>query len=361
MPAEDLSSAQLAESPLDPLADVTAEGLTALGTRVAQRTWADGLDRWFWGEGVALAGLAAFGQASGSGDDKLVRDWIAQRLTPTPHIEHVNDVAPAAAAIAVGFGSELKPFAEWVAAAPRSPSGALEHWPGDLWADTVFMAGAFLARLGRATGDTSLIEEAGRQFVLHAQVLQDEQTGLFAHGSHRGETIWCFWGRANAWAALAAVEFLEASSDLQVAYRDEISQRLGRQLTSLIDCQPEHGVWDVLVDGRPETSGIGETSATAGLAAALLRAAALQARQPGLAGQLDQAERTRAAGWLALRAALAHVDDCGYLTRVSAGTILQLIPFGYSVIRSDRPQPWGQGLVLSAIAAALSATAEGRG
>ena len=40
---------------------------------------------------------------------------------------------------------------------------------------------------------------------------------------------------------------------------------------------------------------------------------------------------------------------------VSAGTVLQLVPFGYSVIRDDRPQLWGQGLALHAIAAALAA------
>ena len=33
-------------------------------------------------------------------------------------------------------------------------------------------------------------------------VLQHPGTGLYAHGSHRGETIWCFWGRANAWTAV---------------------------------------------------------------------------------------------------------------------------------------------------------------
>ena len=40
-------------------------------------------------------------------------------------------------------------------------------------------------------------------------------------------------------------------------------------------------------------------------------------------------------------------------TRVSAGTVLQLVPFGYSVIRDDRMQPWGQGLALHALAAAM--------
>ncbi len=38
---------------------------------------------------------------------------------------------------------------------------------------------------------------------------------------------------------------------------------------------------------------------------------------------------------------------------VGAGTVLQLVPFGYSVIRHDRIQPWGQGLALHVYAAAL--------
>jgi unsaturated rhamnogalacturonyl hydrolase len=63
------------------------------------------------------------------------------------------------------------------------------------------------------------------------------------------------------------------------------------------------------------------------------------------------------AGWLAVRGALAYVDDGGVLTRVSAGTVLQLIPFGYSVIRDDRLQLWGQGLALHAIAAAIGPSA----
>lgn len=336
MPAEDLSSAQLADAPLPPLA-VTRQSLITVGTRLAERTVADGLHRWFWPEGVALCGLAAFAEHD------FVRNWIAARITSEPAIVHVNDVTPAAAGAATGFTAELRPYADWVMSAPRAASGAIEHWPGGLWADTMFMTGAFLCRLGRSAGDEALIEEAGRQYLLHAQVLQDEATGLFAHGSHRGETIWCFWGRANAWAALAGVELLEAGGG---SVREEIGQRLERQLSALAERQPEHGVWDVLVDGHPETAGILETSAAAGLGAAMLRAGQLQA---GLSPAITEA------GWRAVGGALAYVDDNGYLTRVSAGTILQLIPFGYSVIRSDRPQPWGQGLALTAVAAALEA------
>jgi unsaturated rhamnogalacturonyl hydrolase len=95
----------------------------------------------------------------------------------------------------------------------------------------------------------------------------------------------------------------------------------------------------VLVDSPPENRGILETSAAAGIGAAMLRTRGLEQ-----------------AGGLAVRGALAYVE-AGVLTRVSAGTVLQLVPFGYSVIRDDRPQPWGQGLALHALAAAISCDA----
>jgi hypothetical protein len=58
-------------------------------------------------------------------------------------------------------------------------------------------------------------------------------------------------------------------------------------------------------------------------------------------------------GTKAIAASLTYVDSSGVLTRTSAGTVLQLIPFGYSVIRSDRMQLWGQGLALNAISVML--------
>ena len=68
---------------------------------------------------------------------------------------------------------------------------------------------------------------------------------------------------------------------------------------------------------------------------------------PDMKAELDRV------GKRAIAAALTYVNDDGVLTRTSAGTVLQLIPFGYSVIRSDRMQLWGQGLALNAIAAML--------
>ncbi|MGO9343988.1 MAG: glycoside hydrolase family 88 protein [Acidimicrobiales bacterium] len=355
MARKDLSSAESAPAPLAPLEpeEMRPARLLALGRRVAKLTWAHGLPRWFWGEGVALLGLGTFGAVADSGDDDRVRRWVDERLLAGLTIEHVNDLAPGTAALAVdpkgSYVEALRPLVTWAVSSPaatRASNGALEHWPGDVWADTMFMAGAFLARFARASGDAALLEAAGRQLVWHAEVLQHPGTGLFAHGTNGGKTIWSYWGRANAWAALAAVEFLEASAatDADTLMRAEIGQRLERQLTTLAQLQPDHGVWDVLVDGVRETSGVVETSAAAGIAAAMLRASRLM---PGLAPAVVDA------GWRAARGSLAYVDASGALTRVSAGTVLQLLPFGYSVIRNDLVQPWGQGLALLAVVEAL--------
>ena len=203
-----------------------------------------------------------------------------------------------------------------------------------------------MGHLGEARGDARLVSELGRQWLAHAEILQDEGTGLFVHGSHAGSPIRCFWGRANAWMALGAVEYLELAQrrpDLVDRHAVEgVRTKLVRQLEALAACQPDHGVWSVLVDDQPENAGILETSAAAGLGAAILRASHVV---PGLP------EHVVEAGWRAVAGALAYVED-GTLTRVSAGTVLQLVPFGYSVIRDDRPQLWGQGLALHAVAAA---------
>ncbi|MGH3728947.1 MAG: glycoside hydrolase family 88 protein [Micromonosporaceae bacterium] len=349
MAGEDLTSAAHAVPPEMPLAELEPATLRGLGRRVAART-RPLLANWFWGEGVCLLGLIRYAEAAGDPFPSEVYDFLHR--TPVT-VEHVNHVAPGTAAVLAWQATGNQRYADlagrlidWVATVPRGRDGVLEHWPGGVWADTVFMAGVFLAHAGATFGRPDLLVEAGRQLVRHGEILQ-HANGLIAHGSHRDETVWCFWGRANAWYALACVEFLDLAGDLSDPVVGEVRDRLTRQLTALVALQPDHGVWDVLVDGQPENRGILETSAAAGIGAAMLCAGRLL---PNLSPAVPEA------GDLAVRGALAYVADDGALTRVSAGTVLQLVPFGYSVIRDDRIQPWGQGLALYAIAAALRAS-----
>lgn len=192
----------------------------------------------------------------------------------------------------------------------------------------------------------SYLEFIGDQLVAHIELLQNPSTKLFAHGSHKGETLWNYWGRGNAWMSLSAVEFLDACAVLGIEPKslEVVKNALREQLLALIPLLPDYGIWDVLVDHQVENKGVLETSATAGFGAAMIRAIRYF---PDLKMELSQIGRK------AIAASLTYVDSLGVLTRTSAGTVLQLIPFGYSVIRSDRMQLWGQGLALNAISVLL--------
>lgn len=343
----DPTMAALASPPPPPLPDRALD--RALLVQYAHRVMAQaaGLDwsRWFWGEGVVLAGLVRVARALDEPTPALVVDFFDRHRMSEVVVDHVNALAPGAAAAMLGrldVGLHLLEWFESQGSTTTADNGAIEHWPGGVWADTAYMLGTFLVHHGHLAGRPDLVDLAAEQWLRHAELLQDPATGLMAHGSHRGEVPPCRWGRANAWLALAACELLE-SPHLADRAREAIAAAVARQLSGARAALPERGVWDVLMDGHPETRGIAETSAAAGLVAAMLRAAALG---------IDP-EANRGTARTVLCRLLPYVDESGALTHTSAGTILQLVPFGYSVIRDDRPQLWGQGLLLQALAAAL--------
>lgn len=348
MVGEDLSSSAWAEPPREPWTiDLLRDRANATADALNRATEAFGVERWFWGEGVCLLAGQRLAAARGKPQPAWVTRFLDVHAEAPPALEHINNLAPAAALVeAYALDGDPRKLAllerclAWAAGAPRDSNGALEHWPDGVWADTVHMAGQMLLRAGLVLERPELVDDAVGQWLRHAEALQDA-TGLVAHGTHAGVRIPCHWGRANAWFALAGADIV----GLGVA-TDEVRERLELQLSALIRFQPAHGVWDVLVDDVPETRGVLETSAAAGLAAAMLRA-----------GRSLRRRDIVDAGLRALLGVLAYVVD-GHLTRVSAGTVLQLIPFGYSVIRDDRPQWWGQGLAMEALAAWFEAGQE---
>lgn len=352
MAGEDLSSSEFAAPPRTPLSSAAFSAMRAgIEDDLQRRTAAWGMTRWFWGEGVCLLAALRLADARGEPVPGWVHSFMAPYLAAPPALEHVNNLAPGAALAELHMrhpqpqtAALLEACLRWYEGAlgvNRAPNGALEHWPGGVWADTVYMAGEFLLRAGRALGRADLVSDAEEQWLRHAELLQHPDTGLLAHGTNQGVRIDCHWGRANAWFALAGADLLAATGSVAVA------DRLVPLLEAVAALQPDHGVWDVLVDSPIEVRGVLETSAAAGLGAALLRSAATLGTE-GLGAPRHR--RLVEAGERAVLASIAYVED-GVLTRVSAGTILQLLPFGYSVIRDDRPQPWGQGLAMEALAA----------
>ena len=358
MAGEDTTSSTLEAPPLTPLSldSLTPHYLQELAERIMEATWTAGLPQWSWGEGVYLLAEVRYWETVGKEIPQRIQQWYEGRSAITSG--HINNVAPGAAASrlhaakvidATQINSNLERWIMDPQSATRASNGAVEHWPGGVWADTCYMMGTFILNQGVVTKKTQYIEFIGDQLVAHIELLQHSHTKLFAHGSHRSETLWNYWGRGNAWMALSAVEFLDACDALEIAppTLERVKSGLRDQLQALIPLLPDYGIWDVLVDHQVENKGILETSATAGIGAAMIRAIR---HLPEMQDELDLTARR------AIGAALTYVDKDGVLTRTSAGTVLQLIPFGYSVIRSDRLQLWGQGLVLNAITAALEPT-----
>lgn len=55
-------------------------------------------------------------------------------------------------------------------------------FPEQAWADTLFMAGFFLLRMGVLLKDEQLIDDALNQYYWHIKYLQDPESGLYYHG-----------------------------------------------------------------------------------------------------------------------------------------------------------------------------------
>ena len=351
MAGEDITSSALEIPPKKARGanDYSEYELREIATRVISATWRGGLPQWSWGEGVYLLAEIRYHQLNKQEIPYDLISWYQKQSYFT--LGHVNNVAPGAGAVQLNkaglFDARTmnQALINWLSdstSATRDANGTIEHWPGSIWADTCYMLGSYYLNYAVVNKDIEFLKVIEDQLIAHHLVLQNPVTHLMAHGSYRGETLWNYWGRGNAWMALSGVEFLDAAEALE--YKSEgtskIASSLEAQLTALCELLPEYGIWDVLVDRQVENRGVLETSATAGIGAAMIRAARHLPEKRVLF--LDAGKRAAAA-------ALTYVADSGILERTSAGTVLQLIPFGYSVIRSDRMQLWGQGLALNAI------------
>jgi unsaturated rhamnogalacturonyl hydrolase len=318
----------------------------ALIRRVADRTLDLRLEGWDWDTGVALYGLMAAWRAT---DEQVyfdaVQAWVGGFIARgLPPITHPNQAVPGIATLMLyeETGEEKYLAASQQLAtyllhsAPRTQAGALYHYEDQLWIDTTFMAGLFLARFSRITGDPRYAELAADQFLLHAERLQDRETGLFFHGwdeSEGGHMSGAFWQRGNGWGMAAGVELLDQLPPDHPA-RADIRAILARQVAGLLPLQDDSGLWHTVVD-QPDF--YLETSGAAAIGYSLLRG-------------LDQGWLTPSDGASAALRALHGVETKiapdGTVIDVSAGTGVAPTLADYNGISHHAIQPWGQGLTL---------------
>ncbi len=281
-------------------------------------------DSWEWPQGVGLYGIARLWLFTRDNRLRtLLEDWYSARLSePTPAL-NVNTTAPMLA-LSLLWGETrdkrwLKPLDDWANAVmtrfPRTLEAGFQHDVSDkvndneLWDDTLFMVALFLASYGQRSGRKELVDEACRQFLVHARYLSDPETGLWFHGwtfDGRHNFARARWARGNAWITAGILDLVELA-DIGAPIRSFLLGCLTSQVETLLDLQTDSGAWRTLLD---DPTSYEEMSATAGFAYGLMKAARL-----GLGN-----ETWRRAGARALETVLTNIDSSGTLQNVSYGT-----------------------------------------
>jgi unsaturated rhamnogalacturonyl hydrolase len=313
-------------------------------------------DSWEWPQGVGLYGLVRYWEHTGNERHrKLIEAWYERRIAHGLPSLNVNTTAPMLG-LALLWGQtgdqRWKPHLDgWADRVmrdlPRTPEGGFQHIvsdgvnPGELWDDTLFMVCLFLAAFGRKAERPDLVEEATRQFLLHAHYLTDTRTGLWFHGwtfEGRHNFARALWARGNAWITAGILDFIELGA-IAGGTRTFLLGCLEAQIETLLRLQHPGGGWHTLLD---DPSSYLEVSATAGFGYGLLKAARL-----GLVG-----EEARTAGLRALDYVLANIDADGTVQNVSYGTRMGRDLEHYRAI-PIQPTAYGQALAILLLAEAV--------
>ncbi len=308
---------------------------------------------WDWPCGVAYYGISRAYETTGEQEylDFLVRrvdEFLEIGLPPFM----VNAVAMGHCLLSMHLATGEQKYLDVALAkaeylrneALRFGDGVFQHtvsarndFPGQAWADTLFMAAFFLLRMGKFLGEKDYVDDALKQYYWHEELLQDSRTNLFYHGydeGTKGHMSGMFWARGNAWAALTMSEALKLINYTYPEFM-QIEGALRDQLSALVRLQGSDGLWPTILDD-PES--YGETSATAGFGVALINHANPLHRKAALR---------------ALEAVMAKIAEDGSVLDVSAGTAVMPDKEAYRRVPHKRVQGWGQGLALAFLCSVL--------
>ncbi|WP_342563882.1 glycoside hydrolase family 88 protein [Paenibacillus sp. FSL R7-0345] len=320
--------------------------------------WGMDISHWDWVPGVGVISILDYGLAAG--EDKAVhyvQEWVERNRRQAGEIRVINSMAPYAVFPGLyrrtqdsWFLLKAEEIAGWMLkTAPRTREGALEHtvteaadFPEQVWADTVYMAVLFLARLAGLNGERRMAEAALEQTLLHLRLLQDGQTGLLFHGWNCREGCHMSavrWARANAWITLAVPQIAAEIKGI-TGIPDELHIRYNQLAAALRACQAEDGLWHTVLN-RPDY--YKETSGSAGIACGFIRGVS--------SGLLDASYLASAEQ--ALAGILPLITNDGEVQGVSGGTPVMPSVEDYGGI-AVYPTLYGQGLVMQLLAQTLA-------
>lgn len=176
---------------------------------------------------------------------------------------------------------------------PRTKEGSFWHkaiYPNQVWLDGLYMAQPFYERYETAFCKMEKCGDVLLQFQNVEKHMKDPRTGLYYHGYDESrEMYWAnpetgcsanFWLRSLGWFCLALVETAEAT-DESLYFEKRYYQRL---LENLVDAlrpyQDESGMFYQVIDQKEAEGNYLETSGTALIAYAILKAVRLRFLAP---------------------------------------------------------------------------------
>ncbi|MBD0379925.1 glycoside hydrolase family 88/105 protein [Paenibacillus sedimenti] len=312
--------------------------------------WGMDIDSWDWNPGVGIIAILEYYECSQKPEvlSDLIK-WTERNRHQSDKHKVINSMAPFTIYPRLYeltgnpyYLNKAIEIGDWMLKeAPKTREGAFEHtvtepeaFSEQVWADTIFMAVLFLARLARVTANNKYGEEALVQLRLHFKLLQDEKTGVLFHGWDCGRSNHMSaarWGRANAWIALATPMILQDLRGM-LNVPELLMERYLRLLRGLKTYQSDNGLWPVVVD-RPDYRC--EVSGSVGIACSFIKAANQ--------GWVDA--EYRAAANLTLEQLLDSIDDNGHVGGVSGGTPVLPSEEAYDAFEIRSTQ-YGQGLAL---------------
>ena len=141
-------------------------------------------------------------------------------------------------------------------AEPRLDDGTIARiWPHEntVWADDSFMAIAFLARMGKMTGDDRYFTDAANQILNYTKYLWCPEKQIYYHCYHtdNGEHGVAHWSRANGWIFMATADlltYMPANHPL----RRQVIDNFRRQAAGVARYQAPSGLWHQLLD-KPDS------------------------------------------------------------------------------------------------------------
>jgi unsaturated rhamnogalacturonyl hydrolase len=149
----------------------------------------------------------------------------------------------------------------YLATAPRLANGAIAHWGPEsyfpeysdqVWIDSMFMFGAYLARMYAWSGEEAYLDLYLEQYEAFSALCRDPTDQLYHHAWDDSEQVnipaeAVYWARGNAWVLVSAAELLnsvqpgsDAWQRIQPAYQAQAEAFLAAQ-------EPEDGLWHTVI------------------------------------------------------------------------------------------------------------------